>query len=708
MKSPISRLRFFQYFRIHAAVKIGLTVIGLIVVGVLSWQILERLLSVRAGLEFFDEALYVQAASHGYDSATFYHQFPWAWHTRPFFLLVGSDIGAFRTVGGVVLTIAAFVTGYAAMRFSWRAMRVGEFKSFHRISALFAGLIISISSLTFYSGMLRAPSYNWVSLVGFLIAVGGLLFFLGNTRVIGSSYQSVRQVLEPSAALFALGTFFSVPARPTTAFYLLFVAVALSAAAKGWKSALLWTRSAFLALLILTASSMTIGIWPRNALQQLVEAATRPRLSDFNYFSDCSLDNSTGLRGAFETILCVPETFLTNMATQSIFVTMTFSLVVLTLAAQRFKRSVSPTVQISLSSSIIFLGAFIAVAPSFEGTDYVGAQRWALTPEQVTGTLLIWAGALLMARQETWSSPRSWVWILSPLFVVLSLWGIRFDLIPMMLVSVASWGALLGLLLLLRPNFLARARRGQSKFPEANPEEGPGLDLGFWVSASVVAGAFVLGFGSSLGAFRIAPIMTVLTIIAAFLAFSGGMTQIAKITGIASIAVASTLVTAVTIYDGFTKPWGIESLVAQNVSTAVTPNSKPLLLDQDSSMIITHLVRDAERGGWTSGTEIVDYTRSGLLIPLILDGGVVPTLTITLNWNLVEAEKNLELASDQGFDFGTAWLATSSHEHMSDQDEINQEKIIEMGQYHTGLRFPEQYVLVAAHGGFEIWRPVTN
>lgn len=666
------------------------------------WAIISEILQSNAGLELFDEVLYIAAASYGAEAATFYHQFPWAWHTRPLFLLVGNDVPTFRTLGGVALFTSAFLLGFGIERFSSRFMDTPTARGGASVLAVTTGLILGIASLTYYSGMLRAPSYNWVSLVGFLVALNGLLLMLSpkDREKVDSRPKAYR--IAGSVALFSAGAFFTIPARPTTLLYLLAVSTLLVFMSAGRKALRVWIPANLASLVLLVGAAVGVGLWPKNAGSVLLQAATRERSSDFNYFRDCSIDNSTGLRGGFETLLCVPETFFSSLADRALSELIVFSALLLAVAFFRktlIQNSVAQSLTIGAFSSF---GFWIVASGSFPGLQYQPAQRWALMPEQVTGFLIIWAGALLMlARdpQRAGNLVQRSVIVLPGLGLI---WMLRLDLIPERFVLISSWIALVGLLILLRgfwPGSLASNITGTTKRSPEKPE------LLFWISLSVAGAAFILGFGSSLGAYRIAPISTVLFVLAALIAVLARKKTFPGVFAISSIAVTSTLLSALVVVDGHKRPWNDEAYDTQTTITEITPEGSLLMLDGELSETLSRLTQVAEEQGWVPGTPLLSYTRWGLLLPLILGADVVPTLTLSLNWNPVESERNFKVASSDKFDFGSSWIGISRHENMSSSDQVLQQAMIQLGERYTLREFPEDYLLVGSSGGFELWKP---
>lgn len=689
------------------AVTITLTmwVVGTTAFVLTVWFLIGRVLQSEVGLEVYDEALHILAASHGFESATFYHQFPWSWHTRPFFLVAGSDITTFRTLGGFILFLSAFFLGFGIERLGSRYSAFPRAKGISFRWAISIGLVLGVSSFTYYSGMLRSPSYNWVSLVGFVIALNGLLFFLSiqNQKTSGTK----RKILPPllSVGLFSVGAFLTLPARPTTAIYLLIFSSLLVVIYGRRNIILTWIMASITWLTFFVGTAIAIGLWPNHAVGVLVQAATRERASDYNFFTDCSIDASIGLRGAIETLVCVPETFFADLAGRTTLQVALLSVSIMAIACFREFIVKSLAARCFAMAMITTIGLWISVGESFSGFEYEPAQRWALMTEQVTGVLLMWAGSIILLAREPNRKASRWPWVLLSLPALGTIWGLRLDLIPERFgISLGfSWLALVCFLALLRGS------RKILSIPPSNEASNFQLnrpDQLFWLSLSVVGGSFVLGFGSSLGAYRLATITLVLVFAATLLIVTSPRTQQERLVGTTWIAIASTILSFVVVRDGHNQPWNNPPFGHQATITQVIPGKASLLLDEATSQTLTRLTEKAMAEGWTTETPILDYTRWGVLLPLILGANVVPTLTLSLNWNTLEAERNFELADYQGFNFDSAWIGISHHENMTDLDHDLQEAMIELGEKYTRLSFPADYELVAGADGFELWAPI--
>lgn len=123
-----------------------------------------HLWAANRGLEMTDEASYLLIALdpwHTWGHGTFH-----GFLLRPLYLLGGSSVVGLRWIGyGILLLVAWRLAG--AVR-----LRVGEGKS---AVADFCAPVLMVAALTCYSAGMRTPCYNWMILVGAILAWSGWL-----------------------------------------------------------------------------------------------------------------------------------------------------------------------------------------------------------------------------------------------------------------------------------------------------------------------------------------------------------------------------------------------------------------------------------------------------------------------------------------------------------------------------------------------------
>ena len=677
---------------------------GAVTLGWAMWVPIEMALYSNVGFEEFDDALHLMAASRSLESDTFYHQFPWEWHTRPLFWLVEGDIAHFRTLGGVVLFVVSFSLGWTVVRFGQNIAKNPDSSTVQLLLRALVAFSTGIASFGYYAGMLRSPSYNWVSLVGLVVGLAGLFYLLSVPKS-STSHSSHRFSWFVSVVAFAFALAFALPAKPSTSVFLYLASAIVLSFWRGWVVAWRWMAHVGVAFAGTVLLAMLTTFWPWEALRVIVNAFFFDRGSDATFLTGCSLDNSVGFRRAAETLACVPETFFTNLAEQPIYQLVIFSALLSLVALYRSSCKGWTWVGLVAPIGFMILGVLVAAMPSFPDGSYSAAQRWVLN-EHVTGLILVWLGALLSGAGRT-SAP--WSRSLLPLAsapVLFTLWGFRLDLIPQIWMIFAAWFSFACLLFLLRPKaivgmlgLLAGNRNGW--VPDQKLFDAP-----FWSSSIAVLGSFVIGFGSSLGAYRLAPLGTVLIASAIFVLVVTTRRKWERVTTVSVAAACVVGLSVLTLLDGHRNPWGQPSLTTQHSPTTVFPESAPILLDSTRSESFAELSVAARDFGWEQGQAIISYSRWGFVVPFVLGAEVVPTLTLAMNWDLSVAGQNFRAAADADFPYDSAWVVVSSDEFYPGKDDAyRQMEMIRLGENFTGLSFPSDYNQVASSGGYSLWKP---
>ena len=131
------------------------------------WWLVAWVFSSDRGIGFRDEGLYLLAADPPSPTARWVT--PFGWHIAPFFRLLGHDVADLRTFAVSVLVLTGALLGWTIGRWltddgTGRPERVTRW-SLAAVGA-FGGPLLA-------SGLLRTPGYNWVNLVGLLLATTG-------------------------------------------------------------------------------------------------------------------------------------------------------------------------------------------------------------------------------------------------------------------------------------------------------------------------------------------------------------------------------------------------------------------------------------------------------------------------------------------------------------------------------------------------------
>jgi hypothetical protein len=257
------------------------------------WWFVAWVFSSDRGIGFRDEGLYLLAADPPSPTARWVT--PFGWHTAPFFSMVGHDVARLRTFAVCALVVTGAVFGWAVGR------KVTSDRRSRADVIVRAGMcaVGALGAPMLTSGLLRTPGYNWVNLVGLMMATTGTVM-ASMLRLEGSWWRSVHA--HRAAGLLALGVWFTVPAKPSSApLFLVTAALYLAPTLRRqtWKFAALTTAWA----LLWTALGLVAGWWPTSFLAVLRRSAQFP-----------PLDRNQTIPGAFLDVARTPKVALKDLA----------------------------------------------------------------------------------------------------------------------------------------------------------------------------------------------------------------------------------------------------------------------------------------------------------------------------------------------------------------------------------------------------------
>ena len=170
------------------------------------------------GFDITDESYYVIWASQ--PETIFASTTQFGYYTRLLYLISGQNIAVFRAVGVICLFASAWFFAYSLDRY-WHFSSGQQFNTRNRWKEI---SLLSIGCLAYYKSWLITPSYNWLALIGVLIAGAGLI------RVTTKNY-SPRGMREPiphqlaNGLLVGIGGGLTFMAKPTTALVLALTAL---------------------------------------------------------------------------------------------------------------------------------------------------------------------------------------------------------------------------------------------------------------------------------------------------------------------------------------------------------------------------------------------------------------------------------------------------------------------------------------------------
>ena len=246
------------------------------------------------GLDLTDEGLSLLAARPPSPSAVW--GLPFGWHTAPLFRLVDYDLAQFRIVGSLLLFFAAGLLGAVAIRLGQLVRADASATSGSRTEVLIGAMLAA--------GLLGAstPTYKWVTVLGATLAAIGLLMvvrsrqfqsLLATSGVGDSSRRSAEEW--GGLLLMGFGTFFTVPARPSTPVFFVLIAAPLLLAVSDRRTTIhlvAWVSGIAGSFAL---AALGAGIWSRDAWAILLR-----------FFESPKLLASHGLRGASLELIRVP------------------------------------------------------------------------------------------------------------------------------------------------------------------------------------------------------------------------------------------------------------------------------------------------------------------------------------------------------------------------------------------------------------------
>lgn len=349
----------------------------------LLWVPIGHLLGSERGLELTDEGLYLLAADP--PSAQAAWGFPFGWHTGPLFRLVGYDIASFRTAGGVVLVLAAATLAWNVFVTVTPTVSRGPW----RRTAYWATAAISVSiggtgALLYYAAMLRTPSYNWLNLVGIMVATAGLL---GLVRSHNQATPKLGTYLAPIAVSSA-ALFLTFPAKPSTFPLMLALGGLVAWTLIGRRAALTWTFGTILLVPVWIALAVLLRAWPTDFASVFLLALRMPLPSEYHTVS-----------AAAEAVALIPRDFLSGLSgtSDSLFLLLLLAFICL-LVPVALGRFMGPIRLLGIAiAGVVGIGVSGVPLPLIE----VDVQTYRLAYAPLTTACIILFGSALASLSRT-------------------------------------------------------------------------------------------------------------------------------------------------------------------------------------------------------------------------------------------------------------------------------------------------------------------
>jgi hypothetical protein len=351
------------------------------------WWALSLLLASDRGLDITDEGLYLMAADPPSLDAQW--GFPWGWHTGALFRLVGYDIATFRTLGALILVLAGGWLGWAAARCAVVLSPSGDRSILlARATAVVGAVTGATGSLLYYHGLLRTPSYNWVNLVGILLASAATASWATRSVIRNGPSSDWRGWAWGLVSGF--GMFVTLPAKPSTFPQLLVAGVAFLGFTIGWRPALRSGLIAGVSVVGYVAVAVLTGLWPREFVTVLERAVGAPKGFDQT------------LSGAVENVFILPVEFEYRVLEARPLILPVLAIVgIVVLGVAMFRRVSSSWVR-GVGFGLVVLGAFGSLAVQYWSFPSLYPQELLVLRPIVTAGLLL----LVATAAVAYTSPR--------------------------------------------------------------------------------------------------------------------------------------------------------------------------------------------------------------------------------------------------------------------------------------------------------------
>ena len=633
----------------------------------LLWVALAAILATDRGLDLTDEGLYLLSADAPSRSAAWL--FPWGWHTGPLFSLVGYDIAAFRTLGAVILVLAGGCLGWVAVRAAvafgaGRGAVVdgrpvdGQAAHSGYVLPATGSIVGALGTLLYYASLLRTPSYNWLNLAGILIAAAGLMELSRRSRASGGS---MNRGSFAAAAVSALGVFLTIPAKPSSAAFLMVAGGGLLLATVGWRAALRLSGTVAALVVAWLAVALVVGAWPLDFPRVFVRAVETPTLAA-----------EQSVVGALRDVLGTPAVIVGEFA--------------------KLRTGAVAAIGIGFAA----LAGAIALRAGAGSVDATGDGRRRLRVILVVFGL----SAVVVAALVIVAVPFPTVGWLARSGAVVSGGAVSRTLFaPLVLAGLFLVGGAVAAGIALAGRRIASRRV-----------------LALVLFLAVLP--FFFGFGSSNGIFLQAAWAAGILFVAALVPLVGAVRGPAGLDErgrrawlvLPMLVVIATGATAwATLADSRALPYRIAPIETQTVRTVVSERGAVLDLDPDLSAVVTSLRSQAATAGLEPGTPLVGIVwRWSATVPYVLGAGVPEPLAITIfGWPGTQdmLQYNLDHGLD-GFPIGDAWVLAGPTAGLGASAIGSIDAAIGSLNEATGRSFPSDYRCVMNAAGIELWRPL--
>ena len=329
------------------------------------FRLSELVIATKYGIADKDEGLYLLAADPPNNSAAW--SFPWGWHTKFIFELTSFNLSTFRAVGATILVLFSIFFVREVFRFHHKIVR-NSLKNDKIINFTIVIIGLSFAVIFYGSFVFRTPGYNWVTYVGTLLSCTGLMKQLNYHSSNEQKYWN-----SSAAALFAVGLFFTTPAKPSTPIFLMLISILFMLMDK--QSVKKWVLASISYYGIFVIMALIFHVWPRNFISILVRAFESP-----------VVDNDQTITGALLNILKTPSYISGNIRSSPLVVNI--SIVVLIIILVFFLKK-NKTVALYILYPVFLVCIFLTSGISFQSIQFLQTTNIAISIYKLSTALLM-------------------------------------------------------------------------------------------------------------------------------------------------------------------------------------------------------------------------------------------------------------------------------------------------------------------------------
>jgi hypothetical protein len=711
-----------------------LTVLGLS--AYVLWRALLVVLAADRGLDLTDEGLYLLAAQPPSLEATW--GVPWGWHTAPIFRAVGYDIASFRTLGAFLLVLASGALGFLAVSVGQRLRGLGHdvWPAGGRERA-FGAAMGGLAGLLYYGGLVRTPSYNWVTVLGATVAAVGLL------QVVVTQLTDRSGPLgdEPTArwpnafgyqvgvAIAGFGAFFTIPAKPTTPIFFAILSIPVLRIAGDLRFAVRTVGAIAIAAAGFIGVAVIGGLWPWDFVSPFLRALEAPSL-----LPQQSLFGALMSVSRFPLDLLRDPRLLAAVVAAGAFVGLSVAAgssdrIRSFIGSRRVASAVGITVAAGLAAVFLAIPAAVSLVHALPadgwsgfvmaGRDIYPAEVYVAAAQSLVGRLIFPGAVLVLGFLLTLlgGRPRD----VFTVVVVMALTSGSQQAIELAFGGAATTQfvrpeltrgtAVVAVGLVLVAHYERNRGRAHPK-----PRGVPSQRQIVFGSASIWLFGVTTGFGSGHGLVRQAALAAGILVAALLLGATTVRGEWNRNVALAMVAALVLPATALYGVSNLRAPYRMEPIVTQNVQVAVGVDGATLSLDENLAHLLHQLSADASVAGWEPGTPLLAVASPwSSALPWHLGAHVPDSLMLTLGGYGAGSEELLDFNLERAIDerFGAAWIMVTADSHERHTESV---AWAARAAAAVGRTFPEDYLLVfrseaadtarvKESGDIELWRP---